>query len=490
MKIDHQVVIVGAGFGGMGAAIALQRAGVEDYVILERADDLGGTWYVNHYPGLTVDIPSATYSYSFEPNPHWSHVFARGHELKSYCDQVAANHGLRSHMRFGVTVTAARWDDDEGVWVVTLTDGSSLVTRHLITATGFLSEPALPQIAGIETFEGTIVHTAQWDDSLDLTDRTAAVIGTGATSVQLVPTIAKKLRALTVFQRTPIYVLPKPDLRIPKRAQSLFARFPVTQRASRFIGWATVEALLVGVLHYRKAANGTARKLAIRYLHSQIEDPDLRRKLTPEYTFGCKRPTVSTDYFRTFNEPHVHLETAPIERIEPGAIVTADGTRHDIDTLILATGYNLWDLGFPAFEIVGRDGRNLGKWWREDGFQSYLGSSMPQFPNLLTLDGPWVYSGLSFFQTLEPQMSIIERLFSELRRTGSTRWEVTESAHKAFFARMRDGLRSTVFVRGDCASANSYYFAPNGETPLLRTTNTINTAREAKTFPLSNFTFG
>ena len=159
MKVDHQVVIVGAGFGGMGAAIALQRAGVEDYVILERADDLGGTWYVNHYPGLTVDIPSATYSYSFEPNPHWSHVFARGHELKAYCDKVATKHDLRSHMRFNTTVTSARWDDDEGVWVVTLTDGSSLVTRQLITATGFLSEPARPEIAGIESFEGTIVHT-------------------------------------------------------------------------------------------------------------------------------------------------------------------------------------------------------------------------------------------------------------------------------------------------------------------------------------------
>jgi len=489
VKIDHQVVIVGAGFGGMGAAIALQRAGVEDYVILERADDLGGTWYVNHYPGLTVDIPSATYSYSFEPNPRWAHVFARGHELKAYCDHVAAKHGLREHMRFGVTVTSARWDEDDGLWVVTLADGSSLVAQHLITATGFLSEPALPQIAGIETFDGTIIHTAQWDDDLDLTGRAAAVIGTGATSVQLVPTIAKKLRALTVFQRTPIYVLPKPDLRIPKRAQWLFDRFPATQRATRFVGWATVEALLVGVLHYRKAANGAVGKLAIRYLHSQVEDPELRRKLTPSYTFGCKRPTVSNDYFRTFNEPHVQLETSPIERIEQDAVVTADGTRHEIDTLILATGYNLWDLGFPAFEIVGREGRNLGKWWREDGFQTYMGSSIPQFPNLLTLDGPWVYSGLSYFQTLEPQMTIIERLFGELRRTGSARWEVTESAHKAFFARMRDGLRSTVFVGGDCSGANSYYFAPNGETPLLRPTNTINTAREAKTFPLSNFTF-
>ena len=492
MNVDHQVVIVGAGFGGMGAAIALQRAGVDDYVILERADDLGGTWHVNHYPGLTVDIPSATYSYSFEPNPNWSHVFARGHELKAYCDQVAEKHDLRSHMRFGVTVTSARWDEDASAWSVGLADGSTLTARHLLTATGFLSEPALPQIAGIETFEGTVVHTAQWDDDLDLTGRKVAVIGTGATSVQLVPTIARDVDAMTVFQRTPIYVLPKLDLRIPERTQALFRRLPVIQKASRFAGWATVEALLVfGVLHYRRfrMTNAIARKLAIRYLYSQVEDPELRRKLTPEYTFGCKRPTVSNDYFPTFNRPNVTLETSPIEQIEPGAIVTADGTRNEIDTLVLATGYNLWDLGFPPFEIIGREGRNLGKWWREEGFQSYLGSSIPKFPNLLTLDGPWVYSGLSYFQTLEPQMTIIERLFIELRRRDATRWEVTESAHQAFFARMRDGLRSTVFQNGDCSGANSYYFAPNGETPLLRPTNTITAARDAKTFPLSNFTF-
>ena len=490
--MDHQVVIVGAGFGGMGAAIALQRAGVEDYVILERADDLGGTWYVNHYPGLTVDIPSATYSYSFEPNPNWSHVFARGHELKAYCDQVAAKHDLRGHMRFGVTVSSARWDEDAGVWAVALADGSTLTTQHLITATGFLSEPALPEIAGIETFEGTVVHTAQWDDELDLTGRRVAVIGTGATSVQLVPTIARDVAELTVFQRTPIWVFPKLDQRISNRTQRLFQRFPVTQRASRFAGWAFVEALLVfGVLHYRQFgfSNAMAAKLATRHLHRQVKDPDLRRKLTPSYTFGCKRPTVSNNYFPTFTKPHVHLETSPIEHIESDAIITVDGARHEIDTLVLATGYNLWELGFPPFEIIGRDGRNLGKWWREEGFQSYLGSSIPKFPNLLTLDGPWVYSGLSYFQTLEPQMTIIERLFGELRRTRSSRWEVTESAHQAFFARMRDGLRSTVFVNGDCAGAHSYYFTPTGETPLLRPSNTITAARDAKNFPLSNFTF-
>ncbi len=352
MNVDHQVVIVGAGFGGMGAAIALQRAGVEDYVILERADDLGGTWYVNHYPGLTVDIPSATYSYSFEPNPNWSHVFARGHELKAYCDQVATKHELRSHMRFGVTVASARWDDDASVWVVALADGSTLTTQQLITATGFLSEPAMPEIAGVETFAGTVVHTAEWDDGLDLAGRRVAVIGTGATSVQLVPTIALDVAELTVFQRTPIWVFPKLDQRISERTQRLFQRLPVTQRASRFAGWAFVEALLVfGVLHYRQfgLSNAMAAETRDEATSTSGEGSGVApQKLTPSYTFGCKRPTVSNNYFPTFTKPHVHLETSPIERIESDAIVTADGVRHEIDTLVLATGYNLWESRLPA----------------------------------------------------------------------------------------------------------------------------------------------
>jgi cation diffusion facilitator CzcD-associated flavoprotein CzcO len=492
MAVDHEVAIVGAGFGGMGAAIALQRAGVDDFIILEREDDLGGTWYVNHYPGLTVDIPSATYSYSFAPNPKWAHVFARGSELKAYCDSVAAKYDLRRSMRFGTQVDGAQWDDDNGHWVLNLAGGGSLTVRQLITATGFLSRPAMPDIDGIDSFAGTVVHTAQWDNDLDLTDRRVAVIGTGATSVQLVPTIARDVAALTVFQRTPIWVMPKLDAPIPERNQRMYERFPVTQKAVRFVGWSIVEALLFfGVLHYRQFwwTNAIATRLAIRFLHRQVPDPDLRRKLTPSYSFGCKRPTVSNDYYRTFMQPHVHLETSRIERIEADAVVTADGTRHEIDTLVLATGYNLWDQGFPPFEIIGRDERNLGKWWREKGFQSYLGSSIPMFPNLLTLDGPWVYSGLSYFQTLEPQMTIIERLFGELRRRRATRWEVTESAQRSFFDRMLRGVRSTVFARGDCAGSNSYYFAPSGETPLLRTTSSISTAREAKKFPLTNFTF-
>jgi cation diffusion facilitator CzcD-associated flavoprotein CzcO len=486
----HDAIIVGAGFGGMGAAIALRRLDIDDIVILEREDDLGGTWHVNRYPGLAVDIPSATYSYSFEPNPYWSRMYAPGSELKAYCDHVATKYDLRRHMRFGVVVDGARWDDEAQVWVVNLHDGQTLTTRYLLTATGFLSQPKMPDIPGIETFEGSVLHTAKWDDDLDLHGRRAAVIGTGATAVQLIPEIAPKLSELTVFQRTAIWVTPKTDGPVPRRLQKLYARIPFTQRVARGIGSGILEVLMVAaVLKYRrfKRFNQTAEKVAKRHMARQVRDPETRRKLTPDYSFGCKRPTFSNDYYPTFNQPHVHLETTPIARIEPDAIVTEDGTRHQIDTLVLATGFNLWDTNFPAIEIIGRDGRNLGKWWRENRFQAYEGVAVPKFPNYFSLNSPYSYSGLSYFTTIESQMKHITRLLTAMRRRGASRFEVTEEANAEFLARMRRNLDDSVFTLGSCSTARSYYFNQHGEATLLRPTSTIGAFREAGRFPISDY---
>ena len=486
----HDAVIVGAGFGGMGAAIALRRLGIDDIVILEREDDLGGTWHVNRYPGLAVDIPSATYSYSFEPNPYWSRMYAPGAELKAYCDHVATKYDLRRHMRFGVVVDGARWDDEEQVWVVNLHDGQTLTTRYLLTATGFLSQPKMPEIPGIESFEGSVLHTAKWDDDLDLDGRRAAVIGTGATAVQLIPEIAPKLAELTVFQRTAIWVTPKSDGPVPRRLQKLYARIPFTQRVARGIGSGILEVLMVAaVLKYRrfKRFNQTAERVAKRHMARQVRDPETRRKLTPDYSFGCKRPTFSNDYYPTFNQPHVHLETTPIARIEPDAIVTEDGARHEIDTLVLATGFDLWDTNFPAIEIIGREGRNLGKWWRENRFQAYEGVAVPKFPNYFSLNSPYSYSGLSYFTTIESQMKHMTRLLKAMRRRGASRFEVTDEANAEFLARMRRNLGDSVFTLGSCSTARSYYFNQHGEATLLRPTSTIGAFREAGRFPISDY---
>jgi cation diffusion facilitator CzcD-associated flavoprotein CzcO len=487
---DFEFVIVGAGFSGIGAAIQLNRLGYENIVILDREADLGGTWHLNRYPGLAVDIASPTYSYWFEPNPYWSRLFAPGPELKQYAEHVADKYDVRRYMRFNTIVEGARWDEDARMWRVDLAGGETLTTRFLITATGFLSQPRTPDIPGIESFAGKVIHTTAWDDDYDFDGRHAGIIGTGATAVQLIPELAAKVADLTVYQRTAIHVVPKLDFAIPAWLQHVFARVPLMQRTLRHLTDFFFEVLIVtGVLHYRqfRRLNIAAADLAKISRFVSIRDKELRRKLTPDYDFGCKRPTWSNGYYRTFTEPHVHLEANSIERIEPDGIVTADGHKTVIDTLVLATGFDLWDANFPAIEVIGRQGRNLGKWWRENRFQAYQGMSVPFFPNYLSLASPYGFCGLSVFNNVEYQMRHMDRLFSELQRVGATEFEVTEETNRRFLDQMTELLDDTVFYAGNCATSRSYYFNNSGEASLLRPTPTENAVQEASSFPLSDY---
>ena len=473
----YDVVIVGAGFGGIGAAIQLKKLGYENLIIIDRENDLGGTWHANRYPGLACDIPSTTYSYWFEPNPHWSRLFAQGDEIKRYADHVADKYDVRRHMRLSTTAQGAHWDDDAKVWQLALANGETLTSRFLITATGFLSQPRIPEISGIGEFAGYVFD-----------GRRVGLIGTGATAVQLIPELAKKAADLTVYQRTPIHVVPKNDFPIPNFLQRLFARLPVFQRALRWVTDTNTESMFVlGVLHYR---NFRWLPVAAAWLSTflrfiSIRDKELRRQLTPDYDFGCKRPTYSNSYYRTFAKPHVHLQTAGIEFIESDGIVACDGSKAQIDTLVLATGFDLWDANLPAIEIIGRDGVDLGKWWRENGFQAYQGVSIPYFPNYLSLASPYSFS-LSFFNTMEYQMRHMDRLFGEVRRRSGVTFEVTEDANARFRDRMRQLQYDTLFYLGDCARSRSYYFGPGGQT-FVRATSTSKTVSEQTRFPLSDY---
>jgi len=498
---DHDVVIVGAGFGGMGAAITLKKQGFDALLIIEREDDLGGTWHVNHYPGLAVDIASVTYSYSFEPNPYWKNWFARGPELKAYAEHVAEKYDLRRHMEFGISAEGARWDEDAQHWVVTTTPvggpgkGQQTVrtAKHLMTATGFLSQPKLPDIEGVGDFAGTVIHTAKWDDTVDLAGKRVAVIGTGATAVQLIPQIAKKAAALTVYQRTPIWVTPKNDFKIPGPVQTLFATQPWTQRVARAANSAWLEGMMVtAVLHYKQAKflNAGAAALAKGHLRRQVRDPETRRKLTPDYSFGCKRPTFSNDYYPTFNKSHVTLETTPIARITPNGIVTSDSHETPVDVLVLATGFNLWDTNFPAFEIIGRNGADLGKSWRQHGYHAFEGVTVPGFPNFISLNSPYSYSGLSYFMTIEVQMRHIERLFGALNERSAETFEVSETADRAFLDQMLERMDDTVFLQGSCATARSYYYTNEGDAVLLRPTSSGSARKAVEEFDLDEYAFG
>ena len=466
-----------------------------DLLILEREDDLGGTWHVNHYPGLAVDIASVTYSYSFEPNPHWEHWFARGAELKRYAEHVADKYDLRRHMRFGVSVEGARWDEDEHHWVVSTACATPKpdTTRFLLTATGFLSQPRLPDIEGVHDFAGEVIHTAKWDDTADLTGKRVAVIGTGATAVQLIPEIADVASELTVFQRTPIWVTPKTDFRIPRAAAATVRRGAVDpagraqgqQHVARGDDGHRGAALPPGAGLQPGSGSGSRSGTCA----SRSPTPSCAASSRPDYSFGCKRPTFSNDYFPTFTRDHVTLETTSIERITEGGIVTTDGRETEIDTLVLATGFNLWDANFPAIEVIGREGRNLGKWWREQGYSAYEGVTVPQFPNFVTLNSPYSYSGLSYFMTIEVQMRHLERLFGELGDRGAETFEISERAHEEFRAHMLERMDDTVFNLGSCATSRSYYFTNEGDAVILRPTSSGAARKAVERFPITDYEF-
>jgi cation diffusion facilitator CzcD-associated flavoprotein CzcO len=279
---------------------------------------------------------------------------------------------------------------------------------------------------------------------------------------------------------------------VPGPVRSVFAAAPVTQRAVRAVGSAALELLMIGgVLHYKQlsVANRGAEALCKAHLARQVRDSELRRKLTPTYSFGCKRPTFSNDYYPALTRSHVHVETETIKRVDESGIVTADGNRRDVDVLVCATGYNLWDHNFPAIQVIGRDGRDLGKWWRETRFQAYEGFAVPQFPNYVSLNSPYSYNGLNYFTTIESQMRHMDRLFTAMQQSGSVVFEVTEEANAEFLARMRERVEDTVFALGDCSGANSYYFNQHGEATLLRPTSTSNGLREQTRFPLDAYRF-
>ncbi len=491
---DYEVIIIGAGFSGIGAAIKLRENGIEDFAILERAGDLGGTWRDNTYPGIAVDITSFTYSYSFEPNPNWSRVFAPGAELFKYAQHCASKYDVKRYMRFNTAVSKTVFDEAEDVWRVHLENGEMLTARYIISATGGLIHPKLPEISGIESFKGKTIHTARWDHQYDLAGKRAAVVGTGATAVQLIPAIAPKLAHLDVYQRTPIWVLGKADQPVPEWLQAIFQQIPATQRGIRLLTDFLTEIVMVtGVVYFKQAPwliKG-AEAAGLRNLRRQIPDnPEMRAKLTPHYGFGCKRPTFSNDYFRTFTRENVELITTPIERVTRSGIVTSDGKERKVDVLICATGYQTFQRGnLPSYEVIGRDRSDLGGFWAEHRYQAYEGASVPKFPNFFLVLGPYSFSGSSWFAMVEAQTTHALRCIKETRRRKMTRVEVREEAHDRHFRKILRRQKNTVFFNNNCTGANSYYFDPNGDAPFLRPASSYEMLWNSRHFPMTHYKF-
>ena len=488
---DHDVLIIGAGFSGIGVAVALEQAGLSDYLIVDDSDGFGGTWRWNTYPGIAVDIPSFSYQFSFEKRADWSRTYAPGAELRAYAEDCALRHGLPAKARFGVRATGARFDEDAHEWAVATGDGDEIVARHVIDATGVLTHPKLPDIDGVEDFAGITMHTARWDHSQDLRGKRVAVIGTGASAVQVIPAIVEEVQHLTVFQRTPIWCLPKLDRPVPPRARSALRRIPGAQAVARALSQSLIEITFPLAAHYHRGYPLTSgiERIARNYLEQEVHDPVLRDKLTPRYALGCKRPSFHNEYLATFNRDDVRLETTPIKRIGEDAVITEDGAEQEIDVLILATGFKVFDPGnMPAYPVAGRDGMDLEGFWHQNRHQAYEGVSVPGFPNYFTMFGPYGYNGSSYFNLVETQAHHIVRCLRHARKRGATLVEVTREANARYFAEMLRRRGRQVFWQDSCAVANSYYFDQHGDVPL-RPVSTLETLWRSRRFDLGDYNF-
>jgi cation diffusion facilitator CzcD-associated flavoprotein CzcO len=492
MSAIHEVLIIGAGFSGIGAGIKLRQAGIDSFLILEKADEVGGTWRDNTYPGVAVDITSYAYSFSFEQNPRWSRTYAPGSEIQAYARHCAEKYGLRPHFRFGCAVNKAVFDETNHLWCVH-TNGGVMRARFLLNATGGLTQPKDPDIAGLASFQGKKMHTARWDHGYELAGKRVAVIGTGASAVQVVPAIAPLVEQLHVFQRTPIWVLPKPDRPVPPWTQRLFELAPITQKTMR--AWTSVvtELIMVFGVVYHRQLPGLVRKaeaIAFRHLERQVRDPVLRAKLTPHYGFGCKRPSFSNHYLKAFNRDNVELVTDPIRHFTERAIVTADQRERPIDVCILATGFKVFEKGnVPTYPVVGVRGLELNTFWDRERYQAYEGATVPGFPNFFAILGPYSTAGASWFSMIEAQTTHALRCIREARRRGATYVEVRKEPHDAYFRDILRRQRNTVFFNNGCDGANSYYFDRHGDAPFLRPSSGLEMAWRSRHFPLDHYRF-
>ena len=492
-RLDHEVVIVGSGFSGIGAAVALQKMGIEDFVLLEREQKFGGTWVQHAYPGLEIDMPFFVYSYPFEPRWSWSQLYPTGEELADYTRHCADKYAVTPRIRCGKAVSRAEYDAPNNVWRTTLESGETLVSRYLVNATGLLVTPKMPEIEGIEMFEGKIIHTARWDHAYDLIDKRVAVIGTGATSIQLVPAIADRVAHIDLYQRTPIWLMPKPNPKLSPGFQRLLRQVPFVQRLMRWSMNVLVEvALGLGFIRYKRFP-GIFRAIERRlvdFIRSEVRDPVMQEKLVPKYAYFCKRPSFSNTFYATLNRPDVELVTDPIDHVTKRGIVTGDGREREIDVLVCATGYQVFNRQcVPGYEIVGRGGKNLGEFWEKNRFQAYEGATVPGFPNLFLFMGPYSTAGLSYFTMIDTESNHMKRCIRSARRRGSDYVEVKQGAHDRDFAKIHRRASATVFASNNCAGSNSYYLDQHGDAPGLRPVTGFEHWLNSRFFALDDYCF-
>ncbi|MDB4947468.1 MAG: FAD-dependent pyridine nucleotide-disulfide oxidoreductase [Gemmatimonadetes bacterium] len=454
------VAVIGSGFGGIGAAIRLKAAGMHDFVVLERADDVGGTWRDNTYPGCACDVQSHLYSFSFAPNPAWTRSFSPQPEIQAYLRRCAADHGVTPHVRPGHDVRGAAWDEDARRWTVDTSRGR-FTARVLVMAAGALSDPMIPAIPGMERFRGAAFHTSRWDHACDLAGRRVAVIGTGASAIQVVPQIQPLVARLHVFQRTAPWIMPRDDRPIEARRQALYRRFPLAQKAARAGIYLARELYVPGFRHPRAMRLG--QRKALRHLRDSVPDAALRARLTPDFTMGCKRVLLSSDYLPALTRPNVELVTDAIAEVREHSIVTADGVERPVDAIVLGTGFRPTDPPL-APRVHGRGGRTLADAWAGSP-QAHAGTTVVGFPNLFIVLGPNTGLGhTSVVYMIEAQLDHVLGAMRHMASAGVDAIEPRADAQAAFVAALDRRMRGTVWTSGGCAS---WYLDATGRNSTL-----------------------
>jgi len=456
MKTGLSVGIIGAGPGGIALGILLARTGFRDFIIFDREDGVGGTWRINTYPGLACDVKSHLYSYSFDLNPHWSRLWSPQPEILNYFERCVEDQGLQPHLQLGTEIRSARWDDRAQCWQLTTTTGEHHEFDVVVSAVGLFTQPVLPELVEQEPFTGTVMHSSRWDHSVDLAGARVAVLGTGSTASQLVPELAKVAAQVYSVQRSPTWILPKPDRPYSRRERWLFAHIPFAKKLYRTRLWLRSESNISVIEHgSEKTQEFTA--IAMRLLEHSVADEQLRRKLTPDHPMGCKRLVFSSDYLTALTQPHVEVLSSPARYLRARSLVMQDGTERDVDVVVCATGYAAADY-LGEIEVTGKGGVTLRDVWR-DGAHAYLGMVVPGFPNFFMLYGPNTNVGSnSVIFVLEAQARYIVRALRYLRRKGKSYVAVRPLAMANFLAKIDQWMQGTVWT----TQCSNYFRMANG----------------------------
>lgn len=481
--VDYEVVIIGTGFAGIGMAIKLQQAGMDSFKLIERSHEVGGTWRDNTYPGCECDVQSHLYSFSFEPKTDWSKKYSTWNEIRDYIINVTDKHNIRKKIQFNTALTGASFDKDSGTWLVKLSDNSQIRSRFVITATGPLSNPAIPEIQGRETFKGPIFHSAQWDHDVDLKDKKIAVIGTGASAIQFVPRIAEQASQLELFQRSAPWVLPKPDRKILRIEKVLYKYLPgwrLAHRASLY--WAN-EFALRGFLKEKSFIRSFAEWAATKHIHYHIKEQALRSQLTPDFRFGCKRALLSNEYYPALARDNVAVIDSGIERITETGIVDKKGQSHDVDIIVWGTGFKV-DEPLMGINIRGIEGQDLNTVWKNNGFESYYGTTVAGFPNAFILAGPNTGIGhTSLVVMIEAQYNYVIDAIQKINQQKIKYIDVKEPVQAQFCQTMQDKMVGTAWTSG----CNSWYLSDTGKNFTIWPDFTYHYIRDTKRINLADY---